>query len=40
MATRLNIKKGTGRKRMLEQLVGNPELADFNTFLNSIEESK
>lgn len=36
MATRLNIKKGTGRKKMLEQLVGNPELADFNTFLNSI----
>ena len=36
MATKLNIKKGTGRKKMLEQLVGNPELADFNTFLNSI----
>ncbi|MCM1224543.1 MAG: hypothetical protein NC548_59855 [Lachnospiraceae bacterium] len=35
-STKLNIKRGTGRKKMLQMLVGNPELEDFNTFLNSI----
>lgn len=36
MKNKLNIKKGTARKKMIEVITSNPELSDFNTFIKCI----